>query len=106
MNNLRSEFPQELIEKLAAIEHARWARWQGYMHSQCVKNDDGSLTIPAELVERWQRQIDTPYLALTEKEKESDREQVDTYLPVISDHVGDLEDQIQWLVEEAAGEDL
>jgi hypothetical protein len=74
---------RELLEKLAAIEHERWAHWQQYMHDQCQRADDGSLIIPAELAQRWQTQIDTPYEDLTETEKDGDREQVRRYLPAI-----------------------
>ncbi|ENW30363.1 MULTISPECIES: hypothetical protein [Acinetobacter] len=84
-----SEQYKELIEKLAAIEHERWAHWQSYLHSKCLKNENGSLTIPAELVERWNKQINTGYEELTEDEKESDREQVQKYfyllIPFLSD---------------------
>ena len=80
---LIAEEEKALTEQCARIEHARWSKWQSYLHSKCVKNDDGSLTIPAELVTRWQKQIDTPYEELTEKEKDSDREQVQAYLPLI-----------------------
>lgn len=73
----------ELMEKLAAIEHERWAHWQQYMHDLCQRAGDGSLIIPAQLAQRWQTQIDTPYEDLTESEKDSDREQVRRYLPVI-----------------------
>jgi hypothetical protein len=73
----------ELMEKLAAIEHERWAHWQQYMHDQSQRADDGSLIIPAQLAQRWQTQIETPYEDLTESEKESDREQVRRYLPII-----------------------
>lgn len=73
----------ELYEQLAAIEHERWADWQKYMHSLCTKNDDGTLTIPAMSVENWERQIATPYAGLTEREKQSDREQVDRYWHLI-----------------------
>lgn len=73
----------ELVEPLAAIEHERWAHWQKYLHSQCSKNDDGSLTIPRELVERWERQLTTPYRNLSKKEQESDKEQVKRYLDFI-----------------------
>jgi hypothetical protein len=72
----------DLLEPLAAIEHARWSHWQRYMHSKCVPQD-GALVIPAELVQRWERQLNTPYAALTDKERESDREQVRVYLPLI-----------------------
>ena len=73
-----------LIEELASIEHERWAHWQRYLHEQCVLGADGSLTIPAHLVRNWTRQINTPYTQLSEKEKDSDREQVHRYLPIIA----------------------
>jgi hypothetical protein len=73
----------DLVEPLAAIEHERWAHWQRYLHSQCSKNNDGSLTIPRELVERWERQLNTPYHNLSKKEQDSDKEQVRQYLDFI-----------------------
>jgi len=72
-----------LYEKLADIEHQRWSHWQSYMHSQCEKQEDGSLLIPAHLVENWERQIITPYADLSEKEKQSDRDQVNGYWHLI-----------------------
>ena len=73
------------LEQLAAIEHERWAHWQQYVHDQCERQADGSLVIPAELAARWQTQIETPYAGLSEREKDSDREQVRRYLPVVLD---------------------
>ncbi|WP_328224018.1 hypothetical protein OG272_33505 [Streptomyces sp. NBC_00104] len=73
-----------MVEELANVEHERWAHWQRYLHSKCVRDDDGSLTIPAELVRRWELQMNTPYSELSEEEKESDREQVRRYLPIVS----------------------
>lgn len=73
-----------LYERLAAIEHERWSHWQKYMHSLCTRQDDGSLVIPANHVKQWERQIATPYEELTEAEKNSDREQVDRYWPLVS----------------------
>ena len=61
------------LEKMAEIEHTRWSGWQEYLHSKCIKNEDGSLTIPSGYVENLVRLINTPYDKLTEKEKESDR---------------------------------
>jgi hypothetical protein len=72
------------MEALAALEHGRWSHWQRYLHSQCKSRDDGSLTIPAELVSRWKEQMSKPYTELSEDEKESDREQVRRYLPAIA----------------------
>jgi hypothetical protein len=76
---------QSLIDMLADIEHERWSHWQRYLHSKCERTADGSLLIPAHLVDRWESQMNTPYSALSEEEKESDREQVRRYLPVIAD---------------------
>jgi len=74
---------EELIEKLANIEHQRWAHWQKYIHSVCVKNDNGTLTIPEWAVIGWGKQINTNYEDLTKKEKDSDREQVYKYLKIL-----------------------
>jgi len=74
-----------LIEHLAAIEHARWAHWQRYLHAKGQRQTDGSLVLPADLVEQWESQIVTAYADLSDTEKESDREQVRKYLPVIVD---------------------
>ena len=87
----------ELKKKLAAIEHERWADWQRHVHHQCakvvVKNiDTGSRVIPERLVTKWDRQISTPYAALSEAEKQKDRDQVDRYWPLIEKHVAELKD--------------
>lgn len=74
-----------LVERLAALEHERWAHWQRYMHSKGQRAADGSITLPADLVQRWERQIETPYDQLSDDERESDREQVRRYLPHIAD---------------------
>lgn len=74
----------ELLEALASIEHDRWSHWQRYVHSKCIpQGDGGDLLIPGDLVRRWEKQIATSYSELTEEEKESDREQVRKYLPLI-----------------------
>ncbi|MEU7599915.1 hypothetical protein [Streptomyces sp. NPDC041003] len=80
---MTAEELNQLIEALASVEHERWSHWQRYLHSKCVRGVDGSLIIPAELVQRWEAQMNTPYDALSEKEKESDREQVRRYIPLI-----------------------
>ncbi|HEY4146604.1 hypothetical protein [Pinirhizobacter sp.] len=78
------EIIEGLTEELAAIEHDRWSRWQRYVHEQGVVQSNGSLLLPADLVEKWERQMTTPYEKLSEKEKQSDRDQVARYLPMIT----------------------
>lgn len=79
----------DLIEKLADVEHQRWADWQRYLHSLCTPlltntgEDSGDRIIPARFVAHWERQIATPYADLSEIEKESDREQVRRYLHIV-----------------------
>ncbi|WP_404373728.1 hypothetical protein AB5I39_08590 [Sphingomonas sp. MMS24-J45] len=72
------------IDRLAELEHERWAHWQRYMHSKGKRTPDGSLVLPANLVARWDAQIATAYRDLTSDEKESDREQVRRYLPTVA----------------------
>lgn len=75
-----------IIQTLAAIEHERWGHWQSYLHSKCIKRFDGSLTIPAHLVKRWERQINTPYADLSPTEQQSDIDQVMKYFDIVKDH--------------------
>lgn len=83
----------ELIEHLSSYQHEIWAHWMNYMFSKCYKQtifendahfETGNLIIPKELIEKWQRQIDTPYSELTEIEKKSDRDQVLKFIHLIS----------------------
>jgi hypothetical protein len=83
MTSDNDDLPNSVLEWWAAIEHERWSHWQRYMHSKGVRQSDGSLNLPADLVARWDRQLSTPYAQLDEPEKESDREQVRRYLPLI-----------------------
>lgn len=76
-----------MLEALADLEHDRWSNWQSYLHEQCKKNPDGSLIIPADKVERWEKQIATKYKDLTEKEKDSDREEARKTMKVIKKYV-------------------
>jgi hypothetical protein len=63
----------DVIEELADYAHSAWSGWMDYLFGKSKFNADGSVTIPTELVERWERQVATPYAWLSEPEKESDR---------------------------------
>lgn len=48
----------DVVERLAEIEHARWARWQEYLHSQCSLREihgERCLIIPADRLRHWER---------------------------------------------------
>jgi hypothetical protein len=55
-----------------------------------IRQSDGSLLLPAEYVARWEKQIGRSYAELDEHEKESDREQVRRYLPLIESTLADI----------------
>jgi hypothetical protein len=88
-----NKYPQsELFEKLADIEHQRWADWQKYMHSKFyelgadkpeISLNNHLKILPTELWNRWERQISKKYPELSEKEKDSDRDQVMRYWKLI-----------------------
>jgi len=95
---------KEVFEKLADIEHQRWADWQKYMHSKMLPSAKGGIyEIGEDFITRWEKQIKTSYKDLTEKEKDSDREQVMRYFPIIQsllkekdgEYIKLLEDWIQ-----------
>lgn len=76
--------PHGMREAAADVQHQIWAHWMKYVFSVCPQQEDGSVIIPADKVERWKRQVDTPYRELSEKEKESDRHQADKVLSALN----------------------
>lgn len=71
-------------EKLAAYAHEAWSGWMKYMFEKSGFNiHEGTIVIPQELVERWSRQMNTPYDGLPESEKESDRKEADKMLAIM-----------------------
>lgn len=70
-------------ERLAELAHKQWSGWMKYLFNKCSMNQDGTATIPAWAVKRWQRQMKTPYDNLPENEKDSDRAEADRVLSII-----------------------
>ena len=88
----------ETREKLAALEHEQWAHWTRYMLDTLRPILDNTTTPCAahtrhrsarvyacKAIERWLRQIDTPYAELSEAEKASDRAWADKVIEVLSE---------------------
>ncbi len=87
-------------ESLAALEHEQWAHWTRYMldvlepllaYGRGVMREasrhgfgDAKAIKSLEAIKRWNRQINTPYEALTEKEQESDRVWADKVLEIVN----------------------
>jgi hypothetical protein len=63
----------DIREQLAELEHQQWAHWTRYLLDN----------LTPENIERWRRQIDTPYSKLSEAEKDSDRNWADKVLRII-----------------------
>lgn len=76
-----------LKELLAAGAHKAWCGWMKYMFSKGTTNVDGSITIPAALVVRWTRQMNTEYEALPENEKDSDRDEAAKIIAIMAEAV-------------------
>ena len=76
-------------EELAALCHEQWSGWMKYLIGRCRESgvNDGvfsGLVIPEWAVERWTRQMNTPYAELSEAEKDSDRAEADKFLAIIA----------------------
>jgi hypothetical protein len=76
-----------IYEAFACLVHKVWARWIKYLFSKCVKNNDGTLTIPSDLVLKWKRQSLTRYCDLEKAETDSDRKLADEYLSLLSVYI-------------------
>ena len=88
---MKNKYPKsKLFEQLADIEHQRWSDWQKYFHATLLETMAGEnravilnqATI--DCLQRWLNQANTPYKDLSEKEKDSDRDQVMRYWHLIS----------------------
>ena len=89
----------EQREALADYAHATWSGWMRYMLPilnplfKAASWSPGDPPIDAAKVERalqslerWMRQMETPYAELSEEEKASDRLEADTILAVVRQH--------------------
>jgi len=83
---------EELREELAALCHNQWVGWMEYLFSKCIElpvhidDNTGTIIIPRDYVERWKRQINTPYEELSASEKESDRKEADRFISLLYEY--------------------
>jgi len=72
-------------EALAALAHEQWSGWMRYLFAKTQPiGYHGAEAIPPLLVERWKRQMMTPYADLPESEQESDRKEADRVLALLA----------------------
>jgi len=86
-NIFESNNDSSLLDVIADQEHEQWSHWMKYMFSCGTTNDDGSWTMPKDKVERWKRQMETPYTSLTDKEKMSDKEMAEKPITALKNHI-------------------
>ena len=72
-----------VLEKLATLQHEIWCHWMRYLFEVSIQNGDGTVTIPANKVDRWKRQMNTKYSDLSDAEKVSDMEQGEKVIAVV-----------------------
>lgn len=74
---------ESIREQLAEYAHEAWSGWMRYLFEKTIEVGDGCEEIQREQVERWKRQMNTPYSELPENEKESDRQEADKMLAIL-----------------------
>lgn len=75
----------ELSQVFANYVHEAWSKWMRYLFQQSIRNEDGTVTIPKELVERWTRQMDTNYDDLSASEQLSDIDEAYEIVAIFDD---------------------
>ena len=70
---MRKRYNKKLLDLLANLEHEQWIYWMAYF----CKNDT------SKNWDKWNKQMKAPYLKLSEKEKESDKEWANKVLMII-----------------------
>ena len=68
-----------LRDKIAELCHFQWSGWMKYLFSKCKTNSDGTVIIPKEMVERWNRQHSTTFDMLSKSEQDSDRVEAEKF---------------------------
>lgn len=89
-------FDPELVEALAALAHdEHWSGWMRYMLPKLGIEDRGEegIAMPSQMtheaarhIQRWIRQMNTPYAELSEKERESDRVEARRILELLREY--------------------
>lgn len=72
-------------ELLADLCHRQWSGWMVYLFSKGEIDENGNWIMPVWAVERWTRQMKTPYSELSENEKDSDRKEAEKIIAIINE---------------------
>jgi hypothetical protein len=85
MNEYNLSEVAKMLDEIASLQHEIWSHWMQYLFEVSLQNDDGTITISVDKVERWKRQMITRYVDLSDDERKSDLEQARKVMDLISD---------------------
>ena len=85
MNEYNLSEVAKMLDEIASLQHEIWSHWMQYLFEVSLQNDDGTIIIPVDKVERWKRQMITRYVDLSDDERKSDLEQARKIMDLISD---------------------
>lgn len=71
-------------EALATLAHEQWSGWMGWLYQFGEWQLDGRFIVNAERAQRWRRQMGTPYMELSEDERDNDRREADRVLAILA----------------------
>ncbi len=74
-----------MLDKIADLQHEIWSHWMKYLFEVSLQNEDGTVTIPADKVERWKGQMSAKYFELSDDEQKSDLEQARKVMDLVND---------------------
>lgn len=77
----------DLKEKVAELHHVQWSNWTKHLFGKCLVNPSGALIITTPDVDRWKKQLATPYKDLSEGEQEWNRKEATKFLRIFSQFV-------------------
>jgi len=90
------------VDVIADVQHEIWSSWMRWVFDLFDENDDGSVTISAEKVTRWKRQVATKYGDLPRHEKYSDVEQALRVIEALEDKYEIIDKEYYEELEESA----
>jgi len=85
MNEYNFTGVTKMLDKIAGLQHEIWSYWMQYLFEVSTQNKDGTVTIPADKVKRWKRQMSVKYSELSDDEQKSDLEQARKVMNLVHD---------------------
>jgi len=96
------------MDKIAALCHEQWSEWMKYLFDKCIEQTDmitpagyvyksdkaGCMLIPKEFVNRWKRQMETPFENLSDLEQKSDRLEANKFFKIFRDEFCSYEEKM------------